>query len=83
LDAHIGQDSVERRGELAGPVSDEEPEVVDVIAEIYHEVVDLLGGLSPSRWVGRAQQVHRSVRHLHNEEHINPSERKLSSNMAR
>jgi hypothetical protein len=49
LDAHIGQDSVERPGELAGPVSDEEPEVGDVIAEIHHEVADLLGGPSPIR----------------------------------
>ena len=33
VDAHIGQDSVERRGELTGPVSDEDPELGEVIAE--------------------------------------------------
>ena len=27
LDAHIGQDSIERRGELADPIADEEPEL--------------------------------------------------------
>jgi hypothetical protein len=36
----------------------------DVIAEIHHEVADLLGGPSPVRVGGRVQQVHRSVRHL-------------------
>jgi hypothetical protein len=38
VDAHIGQDSVERRGELTGPVSDEDPQLGEVIAEIYHQV---------------------------------------------
>lgn len=42
-DAHIGQDSVERRGELTAPVSDQEPELGDALAEIHHQVADLLG----------------------------------------
>jgi hypothetical protein len=48
VDANIGQDSVERRGELTGPVSDEDLELGEVIAEIYHQVADLLGGPPPS-----------------------------------
>jgi hypothetical protein len=63
LDAHIGQDSVERRGELAGAVSDEESELGDAVIEVHHEVADLLGGPSAIRVGGRAQQVHGSVRH--------------------
>ena len=43
LDADIGQDSIERRGELAGPIADEESEFRDAIAEIHHQIPDLLG----------------------------------------
>src|SRR3954463_4352798 len=46
LDAHIGEDSVERCGELSSPVADEEPELCDAITQIHHQVADLLG--SPS-----------------------------------
>jgi hypothetical protein len=64
LDARIGQDGIKRRGELAGSISDEEPELGDAVAEIHDEVADLLG--SPAAvWVGgRAQQVHRPVADL-------------------
>jgi hypothetical protein len=57
LDAHIGQDGVKRRGELAGAVSDEESELGDAIIEVHHEdtvgsTVNLPGlvtGLRPAR----------------------------------
>jgi hypothetical protein len=68
VDVHIGQDSIERRGELAGPVSDEEPELGGALAEIHHEVADLLGGPSAVGVGGRAQQVHGSVGHLQDED---------------
>jgi hypothetical protein len=57
-DAHIFEDRVERRGELSGSVSDEEPELGEAIAEIHQQVADLLGGPSASRVRSRAQQVH-------------------------
>jgi hypothetical protein len=44
LDAHIGKDRIQRRYELASPVAAEEPEFSDAIAEVHHEVADLLGG---------------------------------------
>jgi hypothetical protein len=44
VDAHIGQDSIERCGELAGPVSDKELELSDAIAKIHDQVAELLGG---------------------------------------
>ena len=51
------QYSVERGRELAGPVADEEPELVNSIAEIHHKVGDLLCG-PPAVWVGgRAEDV--------------------------
>ena len=46
VDTGIGQDSIERRGELSGAVSDEESELGDAIAEIHHQIADLLGGPS-------------------------------------
>jgi hypothetical protein len=55
LDAHIGQDGIERCCELAGSIADEETEFRDAVAEIHHQVADLLGGPS-AVWVGgRAQ----------------------------
>ena len=38
LDTSTGQDRVKRRGELTGPVADEEPEVCCAITEIHHKV---------------------------------------------
>jgi hypothetical protein len=35
-DARIGEDSIERRYKLTGPISDEEPELSDAIAKIHH-----------------------------------------------
>ena len=49
-DADIGQDRIERCCELAGPISDQDPELGDAIAKIHHQVAGLLG--SPSTvWV--------------------------------
>ena len=48
LDARIGQDRVERRRELAGPIADEEPEPGGMVAEVHEEVAGLLGVQDPS-----------------------------------
>jgi hypothetical protein len=37
------QDRVKRRRELAGPITDEEPEPAYVFAEVHDEVAGLLG----------------------------------------
>src|SRR5215217_938235 len=42
LDARVRQDRVERRRELPGPVTDEEPEPGGTFAEVYDEVAGLL-----------------------------------------
>ena len=35
LDTGIGQDGVKRRGELPGPITDQEPEAGDAITQIH------------------------------------------------
>src|ERR1700745_2018335 len=47
LDAGIGQDGVKRRGELPGPVTDQEPEADGAITEIHREIADLLDSPGP------------------------------------
>jgi hypothetical protein len=74
VDTGVGQDSIERRGELSGAVSDEEPELGDAVAEIHHQVADLLGSPSAIGVRGRTQHVHRPVGHLQHEEHVDPLE---------
>jgi hypothetical protein len=68
LDAHIGKDRIERCYELASPVADEEPEFSDPIAEVHHQVADLLGGPSTVGVRGRAEQVRGSVCDLQDED---------------
>ncbi|WP_158309731.1 hypothetical protein, partial [Saccharopolyspora spinosa] len=52
-DACIGEDRFERRGELAGPISQEGPEFGDAIAEVHQQVAGLLSGPRPVRVRGR------------------------------
>jgi hypothetical protein len=46
-DACIGQDRIERGGELPSPVADQETKLGGVIAEIHQEIPDLLHGPGP------------------------------------
>jgi hypothetical protein len=55
LDTHIGQSGIEGCGELAGPVADEELKFSDAIAEVHHEVADLLRGPWAVRVGGHAE----------------------------
>jgi hypothetical protein len=68
-DADIGEDGIERCCELTGSISDEEPELGEVIAEIHDQVADLLGGPLAVRVRGHAQQVHGPIADLQHEEH--------------
>jgi hypothetical protein len=49
LDAGVGQDCVERLGELPGPVTDQVPEVRSAITQIHQQVADLLCSPPPVR----------------------------------
>jgi hypothetical protein len=74
-DADISQDSIDGRGELTGPISDEEPELGDAIAKIHHQSAGLLRRPPTIRVAGRAQQVHRPTADLQHEQHTDPLER--------
>jgi hypothetical protein len=72
LDARIGEDGVERGGELAGPVPDEEPERLRTRAEVQQEVAGLLGGPRPVGVGGDAEDVHVPGLDLQREQHVHP-----------
>ena len=47
LDARTGQYRVEGGRELCGPIADEEPELGNLLADVHHQVADLLSGRGP------------------------------------
>ena len=75
LDARVGQDRVERRRELSGPVADEEPEPGGALAEVHDEVAGLLGGPGPVGMSGHAQHVQVAVADLEHEQDVEPPQR--------
>jgi len=74
LDAGVGEDGVERSGELAGSVPDEELERLRAFTEVEEEVTGLLGGPRPVRVGGDAEDVHVPGLDLQGEEHVDPAE---------
>ena len=64
LDACVGQHRVERGGELSGPIADQEPEPLDVLAEVHDEVAGFLGGPGSVGMSGYAQDVQIAVADL-------------------
>jgi hypothetical protein len=75
VDARVGQDGVERRGELAGPVADEEPEGGGMVVEVHQQVPGLLGGPGSGRLAGRPEDVHVAIVDFQDEEDVDPLER--------
>jgi len=70
LDAGASQERVEARGELPGPVPDQESQVCGAIAEIHQEAADLLCGPRPVRVRGHAEDMHIPGADLDHEEAI-------------
>jgi hypothetical protein len=70
LDTGVGQDCVERLGELPGPVADQEPEVRGAVTQIYQKIADLLGGPWAVRVRGDAEDVHVAGADLAHEEAV-------------
>ena len=68
--AVTGEDVVLRGGELAVPVTDEEPEPPGPPAEVHQEVAGLLGSPGSGRMGGDAQDVHGAGLDLHHEQDI-------------
>ena len=67
LDADISQDRVKRRGDLPGPVPDQEPEVRCPITQIHQQVADLLRGPRTVRVRGDPEDVYAAAADLHDE----------------
>src|SRR3977135_811653 len=57
VDACAGENGVERRGELAGAVANEEPECAGAVVEVHQQVAGLLGSPRAGRMAGRAEDV--------------------------
>ena len=58
VDADVSQDGVERGGELAGSVADEEPEGGGAVVEVHQQVAGLLGGPGSGWMACRPEDVH-------------------------
>jgi len=65
-----GKDSVERGGELAVPVADQEPEPVGAIAEIHQQVAGLLGHPGIGWMGGDPGDVHAATLVLDHDEDV-------------
>ena len=59
-DVGVGEDGVEGGGELAVPVTDQEPELLGAIAEVHEQVAGLLGDPSTGGMGGDPAQMHPS-----------------------
>src|SRR5215203_741403 len=57
MDALTSQDSVERGGELAGAVADEEPGGGGALVEVHQQIAGLLGGPRSGRMAGCPEDV--------------------------
>jgi hypothetical protein len=64
LKSRVGQDRVERRRELPGPITDQEPKPSDLLAEVHDEVTGLLGRPRPVGMPGHTQHVQIPVTSL-------------------
>jgi hypothetical protein len=71
-DADVGaaEHSVERGGELAVPVADQEPESVRAVAELHEQVASLLGDPGPGGVGGDPGEVHAAAVVLDHDEDV-------------
>src|SRR5450755_1247594 len=65
-----GQDRVERRAELPGPVTDQEPEAGGAFTEIHQQIADLLRSPRPVRIGGDPEDVDVAGADLHHEQAV-------------
>jgi hypothetical protein len=72
--AVAGEDGVERGGELAVPVTDQEPEAPSPLLEIHEQVAGELGDPYACRACGDTQDVNAPGGDLHDEEDVETSE---------
>ena len=74
-----GKDGVERGGELAVPVSDQEPEPVGAIAEIHQQVTGLLGHPGTGRVGDDPSNVHAATLVLDHDENIEAAQKHVAT----
>src|SRR5215203_2268185 len=72
VDPGAGEDGVERGGELAGAVADEEPEGGGALVEVHQQVAGLLGGPGSRRVARCPEDVYVAAANLKCEEHVDP-----------
>jgi hypothetical protein len=70
FDTSVGQDCIKRRGELTGPITDDEPEVRSAITQIDQEIADLLDCPQPIGIRGDPENVHVTRAYLHDEQAV-------------
>ena len=69
-DVGAGEDSVERGGELAVPVADQEPELVGAVAEVHEQVAGLLGHPVPGGVGGDPRDVRTATAVFDHDEEV-------------
>ena len=78
-DVDAGEDRVERGGELAVPVADQEPEPVGAIAEIHQQVTGLLGHPGTGRVGDDPSNVHAATLVLDHDENIEAAQKHVAT----
>jgi hypothetical protein len=70
--ASLANTASKNGGELAGAISDQEPELSRAVTEVHQQVACLLGYPGPGRVRGDAQQMHTAGGMLDYEQNIEP-----------
>jgi hypothetical protein len=72
---------VQRRGELTGPVADEEPECGGMAVEVHQQVPGLLRGPGSGWLARRPRDVHVAAADFQGKEYLDPLERHRAVHM--
>jgi hypothetical protein len=74
-DVGIGEDRVERGGELAVPVAEQEPEPVGALVEVHQQVAGLLGDPGAGGVGGDPRDVHTAASVLDHEQDVEAAQK--------
>ena len=74
LDAGRGENCIERRGELAVAIADQEPELGGALVEVHQQIPGRLGHPGAGRVGGDAGQVHPAVLEFDDEQDVQPGQ---------
>ena len=70
LDVVGGEDGIEGIGELGVPITDQETERADLVAQVHQQIAGSLGRPGRGRVSGHPEQVHPAGAHLHHEQNV-------------